>query len=96
MALELRDAEDGVRLRVRVKPRASHDALVGEQDGALVVRLRAAPVDGAANAALARFLGRTLGVAPGAVRIVKGEAARHKLVAIAGLDAKRARERLGP
>ena len=95
MALELRDAEDGVRLRVRVRPRASRDALGGEQDGALVVRLKAPPVDGAANEALARFLGRALGVAPSAVRIVKGEAARQKLVAIAGLDAKSARERLG-
>jgi len=95
VALELRDAAGGVRLRVRVKPRASKDAIVGEQDGALVVRLAAPPVDGAANEALARFLGLALRVPPSAVRIVKGEAARLKLVAIAGLDAKTARERLG-
>jgi hypothetical protein len=95
VALELRDAAGGVRLRVRVKPRASKDAIVGEQKGALVVRLAAPPVDGAANEALARFLGLALGVPPSAVRIVKGEAARLKLVAIAGLDAKAARERLG-
>ncbi len=94
MALELRDASFGVTLRVRVKPRASRDAIDGERDGALVVRLKAPPVDGAANAALARFLGRTLGVAPSAVRSVKGESARQKLVAIDGLDARAARERL--
>ena len=95
MALELHDASFGVTLRVRVKPRASRDAIDGERDGALVVRLKAPPVDGAANEALARFLGRTLGVAPSAVRIVKGETARQKLVAIDGLDARGARERLG-
>jgi uncharacterized protein len=55
-----------VTLRVRVQPRASRDALAGEREGALVVRLTAPPVEGAANEALARFLGRTLGVAPSA------------------------------
>jgi uncharacterized protein (TIGR00251 family) len=95
VALELRDAPFGVTLRVRVKPRASRDAIDGERDGALVVRLKAPPVEGAANAALSRFLGRALGVAPSAVRIVKGGSARQKLVAIDGLDARGARELLG-
>ncbi len=94
MALDLRDAASGVTLRVRVKPRASRDAIDGEQDGALVVRLKAPPVDGAANDALARFLGRALGVPQSAVRVVRGGSARQKLVAIDGLDAKAARERL--
>ena len=95
MALDLRDTGEGVTLRVRVQPRASRDALGGERDGALVVRLSAPPVEGAANEALARFLGRTLGIAPSAVQIVKGTTGRLKLVAIAGLDAASARERLG-
>jgi len=95
LALELRDTPDGLTLRVRVQPRASRDALGGEREGALVVRLCAPPVEGAANEALVRLLGKTLGVAPSAVRVVKGLAARSKLVAIAGLDAATARERLG-
>jgi uncharacterized protein len=95
VALDLRDTGDGVTLRVRVKPRASRDALGGERDGALVVRLSAPPVEGAANEALQRFLGKTLGIAPSAVQILKGLTGRQKLVAIAGLDAATARERLG-
>ena len=94
MALDLRDTPDGVTLRVRVQPRASRDALGGEREGALVVRLSAPPVEGAANEALARFLGRTLGIAPSAVQVVRGATGRQKLVAIAGLDAVTARERL--
>ena len=94
MALDLRDTGEGVTLRVRVQPRASRDALGGERDGALVVRLSAPPVEGAANEALARFLGRTLGIAPSAVEVVRGATGRQKLVAIAGLDAASARERL--
>lgn len=95
MALDLRTTEAGITLRVRVQPRASRDALSGERDGALVVRLTAPPVEGAANEALARLLGKALGVAPSAVRVVRGAAARNKVVSVAGLDAATARERLG-
>jgi uncharacterized protein len=83
-----------VTLKVRVQPRAARDGLAGERQGALVVRLTAPPVEGAANDALRRFLGRTLGVAPSAVRIVSGTAARDKLVAVSGLDAAAVRARL--
>jgi len=96
MALDLRATGDGLTLRVRVQPRASKDALSGEREGALVVRLTAPPVEGAANEALARFLGRTLGVPPSAVRVVTGTTGRNKLVSVAGLDAATARERLQP
>ncbi|HEX9189376.1 MAG TPA: DUF167 domain-containing protein [Vicinamibacteria bacterium] len=94
MALDLRDAKGGVTLRVRVQPRASRDGLCGEREGALVVRLTAPPVEGAANEALSRFLGRTLGVAPSAVRVLAGAAGRNKVVSVAGLDAATARARL--
>ena len=94
MALDLRDAKGGVTLRVRVQPRASRDALAGEREGALVVRLTAPPVEGAANEALSRFLGKALGVAPSAVRVVSGTTGRNKVVSVAGLDAATARERL--
>jgi len=95
MALDLRTTDAGLTLRVRVQPRASRNALSGEREGALVVRLTAPPVEGAANEALARFLGKTLGVAPSAVRVVSGTTGRNKVVSVAGLDAATARERLG-
>ena len=94
MALELRASASGLTLRVRVKPRAAKDALAGERDGALVVALKAPPVDGAANEALARFLGKALEVPPSAVRIVTGATARTKLVAVSGIDVATARARL--
>jgi hypothetical protein len=96
MALDMREVAEGITLRVRVQPRASRDALSGERAGALVVRLTAPPVEGAANEALSRFLGRMLGVAPSAVRVVSGASGRNKLVSVAGLDAATARERLSP
>jgi uncharacterized protein (TIGR00251 family) len=95
VALDLRDTGEGVTLRVRVQPRASRDGLSGEREGALVVRLTAPPVEGAANEALSRLLGKTLGVAPSAVRVVSGASGRNKVVSVAGLDAATARARLG-
>ncbi|MGE5126774.1 MAG: DUF167 domain-containing protein [Betaproteobacteria bacterium] len=94
MPLDLRDTPEGLTLRVRVQPRASRDGLLGERQGALVVRLTAPPLEGRANQALARLLGEALGVAPSAVRVVRGEAGRDKLVAVAGLSAAAARGRL--
>jgi uncharacterized protein (TIGR00251 family) len=70
---------------VRVQPRAAQDAVGGVREGALVVRLTAPPVEGKANAALARFLARALGVAPSAVEVVRGATGRDKVVRVAGV-----------
>jgi len=94
-ALEIREGEGELTLRVRVQPRAARNGLAGQREGALVVRLTAPPVEGAANKALTRLLGRALGVAPSAVRIVSGAGARQKRVSVVGIDAATARERLG-
>jgi uncharacterized protein (TIGR00251 family) len=96
MALDLRDTGSGLTLRVRVQPRASKDAVGGEREGALVVRVSAPPVEGRANEALARLLGKALGVAPSAVRVLRGESGRDKLVAVDGVSAETARGRLEP
>jgi hypothetical protein len=96
MALDVRDTPDGLTLRVRVQPRASREGLGGEREGALVVRLTAPPVEGAANEALARLLGKTLGVPPSSVRVLSGASGRNKVVGIAGLSAADALARLAP
>jgi uncharacterized protein YggU (UPF0235/DUF167 family) len=80
-----------VRLRVRVRPRASRDAIAGERAGALLVQVVAAPVDGAANQALRRLLARALSIPASRVRVVHGETAREKLVHVAGVGAEAVR-----
>jgi uncharacterized protein YggU (UPF0235/DUF167 family) len=59
-----------------------------------VVRLNAPPVDGRANEALARFLGRVLGVPPSSIALVRGASGRDKVLRIAGADAATVRARL--
>jgi uncharacterized protein YggU (UPF0235/DUF167 family) len=58
------------------------------------VRLTAPPVEGEANAALGRVLGRAFHVAPSAIRILRGTSGRDKLVAVAGVSLPGARTRL--
>ncbi len=79
---------EGGRLLVpiRVTPRAARAALALER-GELRARLPAPPVEGAANAALVALLAERLGVPRRAIALVRGATARHKLVAITGLDA---------
>jgi uncharacterized protein len=84
----------GVRIRLRVQPRATRTEVVGVHGDALRVRLTAPPVDGAANEALVRFLAERLGVARSMVRLVAGETARTKVVSVEGLSAPEARARL--
>jgi uncharacterized protein (TIGR00251 family) len=76
-----------VRFDVRVVPRASRDAIVGEHDGALKIALTAPPVEGEANAALVALLAKKLGVAKRDVVLVRGEASRSKRVEVRGVSA---------
>lgn len=75
---------DELRLKVRVKPRASKSRVLGPKDDTLEVAVAAPPVDGAANEELIRTLAEHYGVPKRAVEILSGEAARIKLVRVVG------------
>jgi uncharacterized protein YggU (UPF0235/DUF167 family) len=92
--LDVHDAAGEAILRVRVMPRSSRDAVEGVRDGALLVRLTAPPVEGAANDGVRRVLAKVLDVAPSALRIVIGATGRNKRLAVAGLLSEEVRRRL--
>ena len=80
---------DGVLVDVRLTPRRGDDAIDGvtaRADGRVMlkVRVRAAPFEGAANAALCRLVAKALDIAPRHVTIVAGATARVKRIRIAG------------
>jgi len=77
---------DSATLRVRVIPRSGRTTLAGRRGEALIVRLAAAPVDGAANDALIRFLSDLLDRPRRDFSIVAGEKSRDKHIQIAGLS----------
>jgi uncharacterized protein len=97
-------AADGVRLAVRLTPKAAAARIQGiVEDGAggqaLKVAVTAPPEAGKANDALLALLAKALGVRRGALSLVLGAADRRKLVHIAGDPAALAaalEERLAP
>ena len=93
----------GLRIAVRVVPKAGADALAGTRTDArgataLLVRVTAVPEKGKANAAVRRLLANALKVAPGCLDLLSGETDRNKtwrLDPAAGLSLAEAAGRLG-
>ena len=78
----LRAAGNVSELAVHIQPGAAHSAIVGEHGEALKIRIHARAVEGAANAELIGFLAGRLGIARGAVTILRGEKSRRKTVSV--------------
>lgn len=88
--------EDGVRITVRVQPRASRTEVAGPLGNALKIRLASPPVDGAANRELVAFLSKRLRRPKSAITIRSGERGRLKTVLVHGIDPPRAHAALWP
>ena len=67
------------RLAIRVTPGARVEGIELGPDK-LLVRLRAKPQDGAANAALLTLLAEALDVPPSSLELLRGATSREKLV----------------
>ncbi len=81
--------QNGVRLALRLTPRASRNGVDGIADDAegrpmLKLRLVAPPVEGAANKALIAFLAKTLSLRKADITIRSGETSRVKILHLAG------------
>lgn len=83
MAQAVQLVGDDIVLRVYVQPKASRDNLVGLHGDEVKIAITAPPVDGKANAHLAKYLAKQFKVAKSGVCIEKGELGRHKTIRIA-------------
>jgi uncharacterized protein (TIGR00251 family) len=83
-------------LEIRVIPRSARTGVDGRRADAILIRLAAPPVEGAANDALIAFLSDTLDVPRRSIAIVSGVASRDKRVRVDGIDAVTAIARLLP
>ena len=70
------------RIKLRVIPRAKQNKITTDADGTLRVHITAAPVDGAANAAVVRTLSEYFHVPKSQIKIIRGETSRDKVVEI--------------
>ncbi len=86
-----------MRISVRVRPGASRTAVGGSwgegSDRALVVRVSARAVDGAATAAVLTAVGDAFGLRPREVRLVSGATSRTKILEL-DVDDEAGRARL--
>jgi uncharacterized protein (TIGR00251 family) len=82
-------------LHIRVVPRARRTEISGRRGRAILIRLAAPPVDGAANDALVAFLSERLGIPQRRIVIARGASARDKTLAVDGLTPAEIARRLG-
>lgn len=83
----MKSTGDAATLAVRVVARAGRTGVFGRRGDALLVRLAAAPVDGAANAVLIELLAILLHHPRRAITLVSGSRSRDKRVRFDGLNA---------
>ena len=84
-----------MRLKVKVVPGSSRDAIVGWLGEALKVKVAAPPEKGRANEAVIALLADKLGLDPAQIRLISGHTSAAKVLELDGLDEARLRVLLG-
>ena len=82
--LKIDEDKTGLKFTVYVQPRSSRNQVVGLHGDALKVKIKAPPVEGAANKMCIAVLAKVLNVPKSAIQIVSGQASRTKYVQIRG------------
>jgi uncharacterized protein len=70
-------------LTIKATPKAARDEIAGLRNGALLVKVTAAPEKGKANAAVIALLAKTIGVPKSAFELVSGDTDRNKVLRLA-------------
>lgn len=71
-----------MKFLVKVKPKAKAEKVERKADGSFEVWVKESPTEGRANEAVVRALAKFLCVSKNAVRIIRGEKARQKIVEV--------------
>ena len=90
--LSIQKEASGVTFKVYVQPRSSTNRIIGLHGDALKVKIKAPPVDGAANKMCIQYLATCLDVPKSSVEIKSGQSGRTKQVRVrlnAGGDLKK-------
>ena len=90
----LRAQAGGVRLAIKLQPRASTNEICAPLGGELKIKVTAPPVDAAANEALVKFLAEKLDCARSRVELIRGHTSRHKTVMLHGFKPEEILEKI--
>jgi uncharacterized protein len=88
-------AGGGVIIPVKAVPRASRNEIGSVVGGEVQIRVTAAPVEGASNAAIIEVLSKILHIGKSQVEIISGQTARHKRIRVSGVTEDQVRAALG-
>ena len=75
-----------MNLNIKVHPRANRNTVEVSDDGAVTIRVTAAPDRGKANAAAVKLLAGRLDVPKSSVSIIRGHTSRNKVVRVDGIE----------
>jgi uncharacterized protein (TIGR00251 family) len=89
----LTESAAGVIIKVQVQTRASRDEVVGPHGDTLKVRITAAPVAGAANKHLLKFLAKQLKIPQSHLSLKSGATSKNKSISVQGISGAEVRER---
>ncbi len=89
----LKESDQGVVLKVQVQTRASWDEVVGPHGDSLKVRITAAPVAGAANKHLLKFIAKRLKIPQSQLSLKSGATSKTKSISIQGISGAEVLER---
>ncbi len=70
------------KVKLRVIPRARQNKIDVDESGTYRVHITAAPVDGAANAAVIKMVADYFDVPKSHIKIIRGETSRDKVIEI--------------
>lgn len=82
-----KNTAEGVVFSVKVIPKSQRNEIVGWENGALKVRIHAAPEKGKANAALIAFLADVWRIQQNKIQVIQGSTSRHKRLCLLGVHA---------
>lgn len=71
-----------IRLLICVKPNSSKDEIRIDESGMIVIKIKAAPVEGAANAYLLKFLSKEFNISKSLITLEKGATSRYKKISL--------------
>jgi uncharacterized protein (TIGR00251 family) len=93
--LKIDEDKTGLKFNIYVQPRSSRNHVVGLHGDALKVKIKAPPVEGAANKMCIVVLAKALRVPKSAIEIVSGQASRTKRVKVRGEKDRDPRAEIG-
>ena len=80
--LDIQENSGGITFKVYIQPRSSKNMIAGLHGDALKIKLKAPPVDGAANKMCIEYLAKCLKVSKSSLEIISGHTSRTKRLRI--------------